>query len=189
MRENTELRMHATLEVIFFMLKSFKNIDDQDEKLIIKRYGNLRRRMKDLISDVYECLKEEGYKSGVSRKLTEEMEFWKKGGRVKNAKPTKVWEHTIPWNYYFHKMIKLHFSDSDELLVFLQKTFCNCEITNAEDKYLNAEGLKKKMPENWDAWSARYEQVGIILLELPNNPSNPVLENIKEILDGEYDFR
>jgi len=81
-----------------------------------------------------------------------------------------IHEHVIPHHLIMKKLITLDELTDEKIMAVLNKFYFICRITKDEDKRLNNEGLRSKMPNGWneerDSVFARYEKVGISLLRL-----------------------
>lgn len=172
----SNIEIEATLGVILCTLEYFKDMPDDPagRKEFLKKYSNLKLRLKLLINDVYDYLiKNSGYESGVSMGVQNQLN--------NKTRSQRIWEHTIPWDVFFFYLVKKNFSSSADLYDYLKRTFCPCWITSDENKKLDAAGLKSQMPEIWTRWDARYTSasVGIKLSKNPLNPANPSLNITK----------
>ncbi|MFZ2288044.1 MAG: hypothetical protein WAV93_13790 [Bacteroidales bacterium] len=172
----SNIEIEATLGVILCTLMYFKDMPDDmaARKEFLKKYRNLKLRLKLLINDVYEyIIKNAGYDSGVSIGVQNQIN--------NKAKPQRIWEHTIPWDVFFFYLVKKKFTSTADLYDYLKRTFCPCWITSDENRRLDAAGLKSKMPDDWERWDDRYKStgVGINLSKQPRNPSNPSLNITK----------
>ncbi|QBZ83030.1 hypothetical protein GHNINEIG_01071 [Hydrogenovibrio crunogenus] len=81
-------------------------------------------------------------------------------------------EHVVPHFFIMNKLLNLDSLTDQNILAVLNKFYIICQITKDEDKYLNAAGLRSKMPDGWnektDSVFARYENVGIEILNDTN---------------------
>jgi len=171
--EKSKINIEATLEVILNMLRYFENMPDSldEQKKYIKRYNNIKQRMKLLINDIYDYMvKNEGFASGISTGVKDAID--------NKLVPKRIWEHPIPWKVFFQHLIKKKFTSTTELFDYIKITFCQCWITSDENKRLDKAKLKSKMPEGWQSWRDRYDdpKVKIKLAVEPYNPSNSNLD-------------
>jgi len=176
----SELNIEATLEVILFILRYFKEmpIDLYEQKKHIKQHNNIKQRMKLLVNDLYGHLeKNEKFSPGFSVELMKEKD--------NNSKIRGIWEHTIPWEEFFYYLIRKEFTEREQLYSFLKDTYCQCRITTAEHKKLKQAGLASKMPEDWESWKERYDYQGvnIKMAKGPENPSNTSLNITKKLFE------
>lgn len=59
-------------------------------------------------------------------------------------------EHVIPHIIVMNRLLKLDSLTDDNIMEVLKKYYIICKITKEEDRRLNAAGLKKKMPTEWN---------------------------------------
>jgi hypothetical protein len=74
-------------------------------------------------------------------------------------------EHSIPVSIIYDLLLEQDFNNENDIEIFLLKYYRLGVLTKDEDNVLAKEGLKKKMPENWNMQMNvfyRYEKVGII---------------------------
>lgn len=91
--------------------------------------------------------------------------------RSENAKGKRwrdglVYDHAIPFICMLNAMLELPDVTPDSVRAVLEKYDVMVLITREEDARLNASGLKKDMPDDWDHVDslARYEKAGIVLI-------------------------
>lgn len=61
-----------------------------------------------------------------------------------------IHEHVIPHIIVMNRLLKLDSLTDDNIMEVLKKYYIICKITKEEDRRLNAAGLKKKMPPEWN---------------------------------------
>ncbi len=173
----SNLEIDATLAVILCALQYFKNVPNNAaaRKILLKKYRNIKHRIKLLVNDVYDYLiRNQGFESGISSGLPPQGSPNSKG----------IWDHAIPWDVFFFYLANKNFTSPTALFDYLKKTFCPCRITPDENERLDNAKLRSKMPANWNNWDDRYEETRpkVVLLKPPVNPSNPNLNITKSTL-------
>lgn len=122
-------------------------------------------RLRDLTSDIFEYLERfEGYHYGISE------EAYKLIDNNFNSNYITL-DHGVPSNVLIKELKSIKPGDRQELLNFFKHHYYMCFITKDEDRELNRNKLKQKMPDgwngNWNNWAIRYEVVGINLILEP----------------------
>lgn len=83
-----------------------------------------------------------------------------------------IHEHVIPHSIVMKKLLSLDPVTTENIMSVIQKYYVICAISKKEDKLLNANGFKSKMPEGWDEETgsvfARYEAVVPKICVLPS---------------------
>lgn len=84
------------------------------------------------------------------------------------VRPFIVHDHSVPHSFVLNKLLALKNVTNQALKDVIEKYYRVGIITKEEDRLLNSNGLRSKMPKSWDGNSgsvyARYEVVGIKLL-------------------------
>lgn len=79
-----------------------------------------------------------------------------------------IHEHVVPHSVVMEKLLSLDPLTHETIMTVIKKYYVICAITKEEDKKLNNEKLRTKMPEGWDENNgsvfARYEKVGISVI-------------------------
>ncbi len=94
-----------------------------------------------------------------------------------------VHEHVVPHSIVMEKLLLLDPVTNERILAFVRKYYVICAITKEEDRRLNRNGLRSKMPEGWDGENdsvfARYDVAKIPRHKVdrarntPNKPLEP----------------
>lgn len=81
------------------------------------------------------------------------------------ARKEVIRDHVVPHKVLMDKFLGLEVLSKDSVWEVIKKYYIICSITREEDRKLNNEGLKSKMPEDWceneENLFARYEKVEI----------------------------
>lgn len=84
-----------------------------------------------------------------------------------------IHEHVIPHSIVMDKLLNLNLLTDENIMSVLNRFYVICRITKDEDRLLNVNGLRSKMPDGWDEKTgsvfARYEKVGISFLRSDSN--------------------
>ena len=74
-----------------------------------------------------------------------------------------VYDHSIPFIYLKDTLLSEENLRVEQLKSYLEKYTVACLITKEDDRFLNENGLNRKMPKDWDQTDplARYKAVGI----------------------------
>jgi len=86
---------------------------------------------------------------------------------LRHGKGEIVYDHAVPFRYLQEALLALDPVTLPAVAATLEKFATRAIITKAENALLNASGLSRKMPADWDELDplARYKAVGIDLVE------------------------
>lgn len=150
-----------------------KNMDDSKRLELISEAVRYCQRVRDLGMPV----------SAYSKALREPIHFlWERragpkakcaayrsraaiGMSLKNRQ--LVYDHSIPFRYLQAELLAIEDVSPSQVEMVLEKYGCVALITAEEDSQLNAAGLNRRMPVDWDGIDplARYRSVGIELVK------------------------